>query len=71
MTVIDYGATNRNVPQEVPLGSKRPLHRLRTVRCQQGLSCRQVAKRLNITIGQVRQQECESADLLLSVLYAW
>ncbi len=71
MSVVDYGTTASKISPELPLGGTQLLHRLRAVRCQQGLSQRQAAKRMNITIDQVRQQECESSDLPLSVLYAW
>ena len=35
------------------------------------MSRRAVARRLNVDVEQVRQQECETADVPLSVLYAW
>lgn len=41
------------------------------VRRLQGVSRRMMARRLNVEIEQVRQQESETADLPLSVLYAW
>ena len=41
------------------------------VRRSQGISRRTVARRLNIEVEQVRQQECEAADLPLSMIYAW
>jgi transcriptional regulator with XRE-family HTH domain len=53
-----------------PVGSQ-PLHRLATVRRQQRISLHTVARRLNVGIEQVQQQECESNDLPLSTLYAW
>jgi transcriptional regulator with XRE-family HTH domain len=60
-------------PADVPLPptDHQPLQRLAAVRRQQGMSRRAVARRLNIDIDQVRRQESESADLTLSVLYAW
>ncbi|MEN6458949.1 MAG: helix-turn-helix domain-containing protein [Thermoguttaceae bacterium] len=60
-------------PQVVPLpaASKVPLQRLASIRRQQGLSRRTMARRMNVEIGQVRDQECETADLPLSALYAW
>jgi ribosome-binding protein aMBF1 (putative translation factor) len=51
--------------------SPQALHRLAEVREQQGLSCRNVAKRLNVDIQTVKQQEEETTDLPLSVLYEW
>ena len=55
----------------LPAVEQRPLQRLALVRRQQGLSRRTVARRMNVDIEQVRLQECETADLPLSVLYAW
>jgi transcriptional regulator with XRE-family HTH domain len=49
----------------------RPLHRLASVRRLQGVSRRSMARRLNIEVQQLRQQEEATADLPLSVLYAW
>jgi transcriptional regulator with XRE-family HTH domain len=55
----------------VPAAGKPPLQRLATVRRLQGISRRTVARRMNLEAEQVREQECETADLPLSVLYAW
>ena len=52
-------------------GPRRPLHRIRSVRSQQGISLRTVAKRLGIETREARSQEDPSADLSLSVLYRW
>jgi transcriptional regulator with XRE-family HTH domain len=49
----------------------QPLHRLATVRRQQGVSRHAVAHRLKIEVDEVRQQETESSDLPLSTLHAW
>jgi transcriptional regulator with XRE-family HTH domain len=49
----------------------RPLHRIATVRQRQGISCRTLARRLNMDVRQVKAQEQENADLLLSLLYKW
>jgi transcriptional regulator with XRE-family HTH domain len=54
-----------------PALNSRPLQRLAMARQQQGLSRRTVARRLNVDVNQVRQQEQETADLPLSTLYAW
>jgi transcriptional regulator with XRE-family HTH domain len=51
--------------------SQRRLHRLSTVRRQQEISRSNVARRLNLDISVVRQQEEETTDLPLSVLYKW
>jgi len=47
------------------------LHRLGAVRRQQGISRRTVARRLGMETSQVKAQERESSDLLLSRLYQW
>lgn len=51
--------------------SKRPLHRLATVRKRQGVSLRNVARRLGVDAATVCQQEQEMTDLPLSLIYAW
>jgi transcriptional regulator with XRE-family HTH domain len=47
------------------------LHQLREARRRQGLSVRCVAQRLNLSVGEVRAQEEERADIMLSELYRW
>jgi len=54
----------------IPIAA-RPLHRLATVRRLQGISRRTVARRLSIEVAQVKMQELETADMLLSRLYQW
>jgi transcriptional regulator with XRE-family HTH domain len=49
----------------------RPLHRLGAARRQEEVSRRNVARRLGITVEDVRQQECQTTDLPLSVLHQW
>jgi transcriptional regulator with XRE-family HTH domain len=56
---------------EKPITIPRQLHRLATVRQQQGVSHRNVARRLKLDMKTVRKQEDESSDLPLSMLYAW
>ena len=50
---------------------KEHLHRVRTVRKQQGMSLRSAARRMGLKVGQALEQEDETVDLRLSVLYAW
>ena len=52
-------------------GDPNHLHRLAEVRKQQGVSRRNLARRLNIEIETVRQHEEPTTDLPLSVLYAY
>jgi transcriptional regulator with XRE-family HTH domain len=47
------------------------LHRIRTIRQQQGITLRCAARRLNLSIDQVKAQEAEMADMLLTMLYRW
>ena len=73
MSIEHCDATGVGAVQDVavPATGSQPLQRLAAVRRQQGLSRRTVARRLNIEIEQVRQQESESSDLPLSMVYAW
>lgn len=48
-----------------------PLHRLAEVRQQERLSRRTLARRLGISVGQVKQREQPSSDLSLSELRRW
>jgi hypothetical protein len=50
---------------------RRGLQRLSAARRRQGLSIRCVAQRLGRTVGEIRAQEDEQADLLVSELYRW
>jgi transcriptional regulator with XRE-family HTH domain len=73
MSVGHFGITGTGPPQNVPLPpmESQPMQRLAAVRRRQGVSRRTVARRLNVDVEQVRQQELETADLPLSVVYAW
>jgi transcriptional regulator with XRE-family HTH domain len=51
--------------------SPKPLHRLASVRRQQGVSLRNMARRLKVDVSAVCQQEQETSDLPLSILYEW
>lgn len=48
-----------------------PLHRLSEVRQQQGVTLRNVARRMRVDLKTVRSQEDSRCDLTLSALYAW
>ncbi|HKD38034.1 MAG TPA: helix-turn-helix transcriptional regulator [Pirellulales bacterium] len=66
--------SGREMRSEIELevvSPQRPLHRLSTVRKQQGISQRNVARRLGVDVATVNEQEQEEADLPLSVVYAW
>jgi transcriptional regulator with XRE-family HTH domain len=68
---------NGHAPVEAPAvqpaapNEKRKLHHLGKARKRQGLSVRCVAQRLSKTVGDVREQEDERADIALSELYRW
>jgi transcriptional regulator with XRE-family HTH domain len=47
------------------------LHRIRTVRREQGMSLRTAARQLGSNVADTRDQENEASDLLLSELYKW
>ena len=49
----------------------RPLQQVGEARRRQGLSVRCMAQRLGRSIGEIRAQEEEHADMLLSELYRW
>ena len=51
--------------------ARNPLHRLGAVRRLQGVSRRAIARRLNVEILVVKEQEKETTDLPLSALYRW
>ncbi len=73
MSVGHYGSVGVGLPPQVsvPATEQRPLQRLAQVRKQQGVSRRTLARRLNVDIDRVREQERETADLNLTTLYAW
>ena len=56
---------------EIPGKNGRPLHRIATVRSQQGVSLRTASRRWNEDLSSVRRQEEETSDLTLSQLYRW
>jgi transcriptional regulator with XRE-family HTH domain len=73
MSIADPTVVRWNVSQQGTLSTigDQPLHRLKLVRRQQGLSRRNMALRLDVNIQTVRLQEHEMTDLSLSTLYAW
>ena len=73
MSIGHCGLSGLGLPPNValPPTDARPMQRLGVVRRQQGMSRRAVARRMNVDVDQVRQQEEESADVPVSVLYAW
>jgi transcriptional regulator with XRE-family HTH domain len=60
-----------NIDIRPALDRRKALQKLGSARRRQGLSIRCVAQRLGRTVGEVRAQEEEQADLLVSDLYRW
>jgi transcriptional regulator with XRE-family HTH domain len=58
-------------PRRKSSPDSKQLQQLGEARRRQGLSVRCVAQRLGMSVGEVRAQEEEDADLLLSELYRW
>jgi transcriptional regulator with XRE-family HTH domain len=69
MVAVVEDATPAVVP--VHLGRARPLHRLGEARQKEDFTRHTIARRLGITVEEVRRQECETTDLPLSVLHKW
>jgi transcriptional regulator with XRE-family HTH domain len=59
------------LPPSQPPAAGRPLHRLAEVRRHEGLSRRQLARRMGISVAELRRQEQPSADIRLSDLVRW
>ncbi len=64
-------AANGSPQQRAAAPAARPLQQVGQARRRQGLSVRCVAQRLNMSVGEVRAQEDDQADMLLSELYRW
>lgn len=72
MSIVDCHASAVGNPGTLKLApTGRPLHRLAAVRRLQGLSRRTVARRLNMEAAQLKLEEQETSDMLLSRLYEW
>lgn len=67
--VFDDGRSTPGSTQDVR--AKPRLHRLATVRRQQGLSQRYMARQLNQDVREIRAQEEETSDLRLSQIFEW
>jgi transcriptional regulator with XRE-family HTH domain len=63
-------SSDTNIRPTIDRASKA-LQKLNSARRRQGLSIRCVAQRLGRTVSEVRAQEDERADMLVSELYRW
>lgn len=70
LTTIPEVGTHEAPVVAFPPPSRR-FHRLATVRRQEEISRRTVARRLGVSIAEVKRQEDETVDLPLSALYRW
>ena len=66
-TVVPSHSSEKAEAKEAP----RQLHRVRTVRLQQGVSLRSAARQMGSDIRSLRLQEQESTDLRISDLHKW
>jgi transcriptional regulator with XRE-family HTH domain len=77
LTAGNPRAAPNGVPHDRPAtadrrnGARRPLHRIREVRLEQGLTLRTAARHMGATVRQLRTEEEETTDLRLSELYRW
>ncbi len=77
MATVDYMAMPTDViargpeTEEAPVCQGPQMHRIRTVRLQQGASLRSVARQSGVDVRQLRLQEQESTDIRLSDLHKW
>jgi hypothetical protein len=76
MSTVEYnfelGGLNSPAPVVPPAGAAPlALHRIGEVRQEQGVSIRSAARRLGLSMQEVRSQEQPSSDLRLSQLVGW
>jgi transcriptional regulator with XRE-family HTH domain len=78
MSTVEYNFElgGFHAPSPAPIGpvtngQSRPMHRISEVRQEQGVSIRSAARRLGISMQEVRAQEEPTQDLRLSQLHQW
>ncbi len=73
MSIGDCASTDPGTAGEfsLPVANVPPMQRLAVVRRRQGISCRTVARRMNVDVEEVRRQEQPDCDLTLTALHAW
>ena len=67
---VNVGTATGDIPS-VSSPPKRRLHRINTVRVQQGISIRSAARRMKTTVLEAESLESETSNMLLSTLYKW
>lgn len=70
LTQVKPSRKGHPASQDIPQASE-PLHRIKDVRMEEGLTIRAAAERMDITVGQALEEEKEHADLRLSQLLRW
>ena len=71
MSIVECSAdTGASGEDRVPV-NHRVVNRLAVVRRRQGISRPTLARRMNVSVTEIRQQEKETNDLPLRVLYEW
>ena len=70
MSIVEYSAGTDVFRDSFLPENHRALHRLGVVRRSQGISLATVARRLKVSLAEIRRQE-EGNDLPLRVLYEW
>ncbi len=72
MSIVEYDVAGTASPDPITLSASAPsMQRVGEVRRQQGVSLRTIARRMNVDVASVREQEDAHADLSLSQLYKW
>jgi transcriptional regulator with XRE-family HTH domain len=78
MSTVEYNFElgGFHAPAPAPIGpqsngTKRLMHRINEVRQEQGVSIRSAARRIGISMQDVREQEDPTCDLRLSQLHLW
>ncbi len=66
-----YDTHHSGQPPINPVPSPPPMHRIRQVRIEQGVTLRTAARRMGVDIREARRQEQELSNLTLTELYAW
>jgi hypothetical protein len=66
-----HSAPAGKLPATAEKTGKPRMHRISTVREREGVSLRSASRQMRIDVRRLRDQEDESADILLSTLYKW